>query len=177
MCCKVMSIGELGKPQGKWCKHCDIGNSCKVYTSRPQECRDFYCGYLTWRMLGEHWLPSLCKMVVVFELGGTRVAVHVDASRPSAWREEPFYSDMKEWAQFAAAHMHQVIVCVGDRTTVILPDRDVDLGAVADDERIITVERRTASGSSLDALKLKADDPRIAGMEPGKIHRPDKGTL
>ena len=168
LCCKVLSIQELEKPQGEWCPHCAVGRGCNVYDKRPEECRTFYCGYLTWPVLDEHWFPAKSKMVVVSEVEGTRVAVHVDPGRATAWRQEPYYSEIKQWSVLASRNMHQVVVCIGKRSIVIFPDREVDLGMVADDERIITSETRTAAGMRLDALKLKADDPRIAGLQPGK---------
>ncbi len=50
-----------------------------------------------------------------------------------------------------------------------LPDGETDLGIVEEDERIITRERATPLGIRLEALKLKHDDPLIAGTEPGKV--------
>jgi hypothetical protein len=167
-CCKILSITELGKPMGKWCPNCSIGIRCEIYDSRPAECRDFYCGYLQHPDFDDRWRPDRCKFVIVAELEGTRLAIHMDPGFPSAWRREPFYSKIKEWSAAAAQQMHQVVVCIGKRAIVVLPDRDVDLGLVHDDDRIITWERRTATGKALDAVKMKADDPRIAGMVPGK---------
>ncbi len=118
--------------------------------------------------MGEHWIPSKSKMVVVSELDGSRSAIHVDKSRPNAWREEPFYSEIKEWSAIAAESMHQIVVCIGNRAIVIFPDRDDDLGPVAEDERIVTQETLAPGGGKLlRALKLKASDPRIVGMQPG----------
>jgi hypothetical protein len=169
LCCKVLSITELQKPQGRWCQYCDTGRGCKIYEQRPDECATFHCGYLSWELAGDHWFPARSKMVIVAELDGARVAVHVDPGRPNAWRQEPFYSELKEWSVMASHQMHQVVVCIGSRAIVVLPDRDVDLGVVAEDERIMTAERLLPSGlRRLEALKLKADDPRIAGMIPGK---------
>jgi hypothetical protein len=108
-------------------------------------------------------------MMVVSESNGARIAIHVDPGRPGAWRGEPFYSEIKRWAYQAAAELHQVLVCIGRRSIVILPDQEVDLGIVADDELIITHEVFSQGRMRLEALKLKADDPRIAGLEPGKL--------
>jgi hypothetical protein len=174
LCCKVLGIAELEKPQGDWCRHCDIGRGCKIYDRRPAECRSFHCGYLTWPLAGEHWLPTRCKMVIVSELGGKRVAIHVDPGRPNAWRESPYYEEIKHWAGQAARHGQQVVVGIRNRAIVILPDRDVDLGVIARDERIVVLEREGPDGKMLEALKLKADDPRIAGMAPGEIHGPER---
>jgi hypothetical protein len=46
MCCKVLGITELQKPVGKWCKHCEIGYGCRIYETRPAECRTFHCAWL-----------------------------------------------------------------------------------------------------------------------------------
>ena len=89
-----------------------------------------------------------------------------------AWREEPYYTDLKRWAQSAAADMTQLVVTIGNRAIVILPDEDVDLGPVSSDERIITAEVKTPFGLKLEAMKLKADDPRIAGKPSGRPFRP-----
>ena len=93
--------------------------------------------------------------------------VQVDQGRPSAWRDEPFYSEIKQWSNLGSIEMHQIVVTIGRRTIVIFPDRDVDLGQVADDDRILVGETWSESGPRLEALKLKADDPRIQGISPG----------
>jgi hypothetical protein len=54
-----------------------------------------------------------------------------------------------------------VTVFVGRRAIVIFPDRDVDLGILAEDERTLVLRRRTPGGDQLEALKVKADDPRL----------------
>jgi hypothetical protein len=111
-------------------------------------------------------------MVVAADQEGARIAVHVDPGRPLAWRAEPFYADLKRWAQTAVAEMNQVVVTIGKRVIVILPDRDVDLGPVADDERIALFKFSSSAGPRWEAMKLKADDPRLQGMKPGEVaHR------
>lgn len=165
LCCLVLSIDELNKPKNVWCDHCSTRQACDIYKKRPAECRDFYCGYLTQGDLGEEWKPSNSKIVLVAELDGNRVAAHVHPNRPDAWKREPFYSTLKEWATAAVPHRGQVVACVGRRTYVILPDRDVDLGIVDNDHRIITGERQTPYGIQLEAYKLHKDDPRIQRLE------------
>jgi hypothetical protein len=167
LCCKVLSIKELGKPQGSWCQHCDVGRGCRIYSDRPSECQGFYCGYLTLPMADDHWFPARCKMVIVSELDGNRVAIHVDPDRPSAWRNEPYYSEIKHWARLAAQDMMQVVVSIGNRAIVILPEEDVDLGPVAEDEQIFCGVFLENGNRRLRAMKIRADDPRLAGMKPG----------
>ena len=168
LCCKVLGIIELGSPQGQWCRHCDIGRGCRIYDERPSECRSFHCGYLIWPMTDEHWFPARSKMVIVSELDGKRVAIYVDPARPDAWRERPYHDEIRQWATGAAQQAHQLVVFIGRRAIVIFPDREVDLGPIADDERVITFERRGPAGNVWQAVKLKADDPRIAATESGK---------
>ena len=85
-------------------------------------------------------------------------------SRPHAWRREPYYSTFKKWAVKAAAqrpHMHLIDVMHRDRVTVILPDRDVEIGAVADDE---TIEVLALGDGKLDAriIKRRAEEAPAA---------------
>src|SRR5436190_10168983 len=96
------------------------------------------CGYLSWENAGSHWYPRRCKMVIVSELEGSRIAIHVDPGTPNVWRSEPFYSDIKEWARLGTDQNMQVVVCILNKAIVVLPDREVDLGPVCDDERIIS---------------------------------------
>lgn len=159
-----MPIGAFGKPAGEWCRHCAPGKGCGFYENRPDECRIFECGFLTMTGMTEEWRPSKSKIVLVGELGGARIAAHVDPGSPGAWRREPYYSQLKQWARQAASQRMQVIVCVGRHCYVILPDRDVDLGIVADDEIVLTVVEPTPAGARLDAVKIRKDDPRAAAL-------------
>ena len=167
LCCKVLEITEIGKPRGTWCPNCNVGKSCKIYDHRPDECRTFYCGYLIAPFVTAEWWPAKSKIVLVSELGGKRLAAHVDPGRPRAWRDEPFYSMLKQWSVAAAENTSQVVVYIGNHAIVIFPDRDVDLGLVNADETVITIQQKTPMGLQLEALKVKNDDPRIAGNPSG----------
>ena len=89
-----------------------------------------------------------------------RLIAYVDPGRPDAWKAEPYYSQLKKWSEENVSEGKQVVVFIGHRAIVILPDRDVDLGDVAEDELIITTGRRGPRGIEFDAIKLKPDDPR-----------------
>lgn len=170
MCCKLMGISEIAKPKAVWCPHCDIGKGCRIYDTRPDECRSFYCGYRQWRELGEHWTPASSKLVVAPEMNGSRIAVHVDPGSPSAWRKEPYFSEIKAMAAGALERSHSVVICIGRRVIVIFPDREVDLGPVADDETVVTgVVRRDGTVIRTVAERRKADDPELKGIEPGTV--------
>lgn len=79
-----------------------MGKGCRVYDQRPEPCRTFYCGYLIWGAVPDHWFPARAKIVVVSELG-FRVNFYVDASQPGRWREKPWYDDIKALAVRAIA--------------------------------------------------------------------------
>jgi hypothetical protein len=163
LCCKVLGVRGVDKPQYEWCTYCTVGKGCTIYADRPQDCRDFNCTYIMpGSMVGEHWFPARSKMVLCSDPSVPLIEIHVDKGMPDNWRKEPFYSDLKAWSQRALQDEGQIMVCLPDRNIVILPDRDVDLGKVEKDEVLLRSERMTPSGPVLDIEKVKADDPRLA---------------
>ena len=98
-------------------------------------------------------------MILFTEPDGGRLAIYVDSARPGAWREQPYYREIKQWAAWAARDMRQVIVVVGGRSIVILPDEDIDLGHVEENERISVSEVMQAGRIKLRAMKIRADGP------------------
>jgi hypothetical protein len=153
-----MGVAEIAKKQGQWCPHCVVGSGCRIYDERPQQCRIFNCAYLTQTVVSDEWWPAKSKIVLVGELDQNRIAAHVDPGRPGAWREAPYYATLKQWAAAVAPHNGQIVVCIGNRTIVVLPDHDVDLGVVAEDEEIVTRERPGPAGPVLTVIKRKRDD-------------------
>jgi len=77
MCCRMFDIPELQKPANKWCVHCDIGKSCKIYNDRPSVCADFSCVWLEGRKkgvpFGDELRPDRCK--IVFAQGDDAVTI------------------------------------------------------------------------------------------------------
>ena len=149
MCCKLLAIDVLEKPRGVWCTKCDQKRGCTIYETRPDPCRGFYCGYLRLPDLDERWKPAKAKFLINYEDGANRVVIHADVARPDAWRIEPYYSTIKQWARSAQRQGGMVVVWAGSRATVVLPDRDVDLGVVREDQLIVPVEHKTGQGISL----------------------------
>lgn len=152
LCCKLLGIDALQKPPARWCSHCRAGTGCTIYSERPDECRTFDCLYISGTQLGDHWLPSRSKMVVCVNRAVGRIEIHVDGDRPGAWRTEPFHGEIRSWARTAAADDGQILVCLPDRTIVVLPDEDVDLGKLAADDRIVL----TRTGARIAVRKMKA---------------------
>lgn len=165
VCCKLLSVDELQKPQQQECEHCDVGVGCKIYEQRPRTCAGFYCGYLLNEPIGEEWKPSECGMVLHYEDFANRIVVHVDGEKRDAWRAAPFYGQIKNWATLASFSQGQVIVWEGLDAVAVLPDKEVNLGPVRADQLIITRERRTILGTQFDVILMDRDDPRIAGQQ------------
>ncbi|NIP52227.1 MAG: hypothetical protein GWO26_09655 [Phycisphaerae bacterium] len=60
MCCKLLLIESTGSGLNEWCKHCDPGVGCKIYSKRPQECRDFDCAWLLMERVKPELRPDIC---------------------------------------------------------------------------------------------------------------------
>jgi hypothetical protein len=167
LCCKVMAIATIAKPPGSWCWHCKPPRGCTIYANRPQECETFNCLWLINPKLGEEWKPNRCKMVLVTDCGGKRLIAHVDPQQPDAWKRQPYYAMLKDWAQRSMSFRGQVIAAVGRQMYMIFPDRDVDLGIVGLDEFIVVSEIEIAMGVRLEAAKVGRDDPRALQFQKG----------
>lgn len=157
LCCKLLGIGELNKRPGAWCASCSPPRGCTIYDARPAECRDFACVWLDSPGLSDEWRPSRSKIVLYAIDGGARLIAHVDPGSPNAWREQPFFDQLKRWARQGIRSGPSVVVRIDHRLIAILPDRDVDLGRVAAGDRIFIGERVTPSGLRYVAEVLPAD--------------------
>jgi hypothetical protein len=138
LCCKVLSVPDFDKPAGKWCSHCTPGHGCGIHATRPFACRGFYCEWMISKGLGPEWKPERCKFVLSKTNDGRRLTAHVDPGYAPAWRASPFYENFKIWAAEGVRQdpMHVVDVMIGERITVVLPDRDVEVGLLAPDELV-----------------------------------------
>jgi hypothetical protein len=158
LCCKVFRIDEVESPPGKWCRHCAPGRGCTIHETRPPVCRGFFCLWFYQPGLGPEWKPEKSKIVLNLELNGQRLAAHVDASVPGAWRRSPYYEVLKRWSADAIARQQQVSVWIGQQCIVILPDREIDLGVVGEDEIVVSTTRMTPQGPEHGAEKIKASE-------------------
>ena len=145
LCCKLLRIKAFEKPLGVWCAHCAPGRGgCTIYESRPAECRNFHCDWLTSRALGPEWRPNKCKMFICRE--GNLVTIHVDPSEPEAWRRKPFFSRIKEFAARAVGTEQQVAVRIKDRMIVIFPHKEVDVGTMNPGDQLVVREMVSTAG-------------------------------
>ncbi|MBV9347398.1 MAG: hypothetical protein JOZ70_07710 [Pseudolabrys sp.] len=137
LCCKVVSIAEFQKPAGVWCSHAKPGKGCGIHLTRPFVCRGAYCEWMIAKGLGDEWKPEIAKFALFARENGNRLTAHVDPGNPAAWRREPYYRNFKDWALkglLRRPHIQIIDVMVGEICTVVLPDRDVTVGAIGQDE-------------------------------------------
>ncbi len=163
LCCKLPAVVGMAKPPMVWCKQADPGKGCRIYDNRPNDCRWFYCRYLLHAEIGEHWKPLTSRMVLDYEKtsNGERLAILVDAGRPDLWRKEPYFSDIKRWAEAGARNGTPVIVLQGLDAVVIFPDSEKKLGKVKPGQKISTSVKHGPLGLEFDAELVDAGDPRL----------------
>jgi hypothetical protein len=164
LCCKLLKIEALDKPRSQWCAHCDVGAGCKIYEERPSECQNFHCGYLTMAHIDDHWKPANSKMVIALATDANRLTVFVDPDHPDTWRQEPYYSDIKNWARTAVKIKGRVVVSLGNEVIVVTPDGETNLGTVNDDQIIIAPRKRGSSGDKFEHMIVDRDDPVLEAM-------------
>jgi hypothetical protein len=136
LCCKLLEIdtSELTKPPGVWGQHCTPGQGCGIYPTRPRLCRTFACGWLINPRLGAEWKPNRAKIVLNHDIaanGVSRASFVVDPSFPGRWREEPYYSVIRQCAYRGlaargAAHCWTYIR-IAQRALLVLPHEEVDV--------------------------------------------------
>jgi hypothetical protein len=163
----VLEAVTLDKPMGVLCKHCVVGVGCGVHATRVDECRNYHCGWLLDAALGEEWRPETAHIVISYDLEGRRLNANADPNYPDAWRQEPYYSQLKNWAATALANNRQVVAYVGRHTFVILPDRHVDLGVFTEDDYIFIEHLEDGSWDARKVNEEQAEELRRAGRVPG----------
>ena len=95
LCCKVYALAEFEKPPGVWCRECEPGKGCKIHDKAPEQCRKFFCLWMSDAKLPEGWRPDHAKFVLsIFPPNGF-VYGQVDPGSPGAWRKEPYFAGLK----------------------------------------------------------------------------------
>jgi Fe-S-cluster containining protein len=173
LCCKLLPVAELGKPAAQWCVHAVRGGGCGNYADRPPSCRQFFCAWRRDPNLGAEWKPDLARFVMSSDSGAQALVVTVDPGMPVAWKRQPYYERLKRMSEQAFRQGMKVLVSLRGHLTVILPDRDVPLGAVAPEEIVIWREGMTYAAAlrrDLDPVRaeLSAARPAAAVADPNE---------
>ena len=137
LCCKVYDVPDAGATAGNWCPNCLPGRGCKIYDSRPQQCRAFHCLWITQDFLGPDWKPDKARFVLTMDAATRWLFVQADPGAAQAWRKEPYYAQLKRWA---AAGNRPVIVFVRKHATALTTNGETVLGEIGADERLVLRE-------------------------------------
>ena len=156
LCCKVFDVPAVESVAGQWCRHCLPGRGCGIHLTRPDHCRAFHCLWMTEGWIGPEWKPDRSKMVLTLDPTTRFLFVQVDPGQANSWRREPYYGQLKRWAEASLAQKRHVLVFVNKLATVVLPDRDVPLGAFEPGDRLVARERKTPTGVAIDVEKVRA---------------------
>lgn len=124
LCCKVLPVLELDKPQGKWCQHAGKGTGCRIYQdpARPDACSTWRCMWVgldeNERLPGTLFAalrrPDQVHYVIehgadVFYVDGKGIGcmvIYPDLNYPDAWRRDKVLIEMiKAFAQSRVATM------------------------------------------------------------------------
>jgi hypothetical protein len=159
MCCKVLNIKELKKPPGLWCSHALPGKGCGIYADRPSVCQAFYCGWMIDAKFGPEWKPQKAKFLVWIQPDAAMLHVAVDPDYPNAWTKPPFYAQIKRWAAESAASKRFVFVRIGPRLISVLPDREVDLGVVDPEDKLLVTQRPGTTTFDVEVLPRESVAP------------------
>ena len=164
LCCKLLGIAELQKPMGVWCPHTLKGRGCGIYDQRPHPCRVFECLWLLTDNVADYWKPDQSKMVLAGDETGTLINVIVDASRPDAWKKEPYYGDLKTWAR---QMLWRVQVLTPGHGWIIFPEEDLYLGERRPDDEIAAFGYKEAGNLRQPAVQVRHGDGTITEVLGG----------
>lgn len=125
LCCKLLPVAALYKPQNEWCKHCVPGKGCSSYRLRPKACRDFSCLWLTEDFLNDDWKPSVSKFVLMWEFEEKSLTIVTDPKMPNAWKAEPYFKALMTLCEKHLEEDRLVMILNGEKRYVLLPDGPV----------------------------------------------------
>ncbi|MGD0191172.1 MAG: hypothetical protein ABSD74_10565 [Rhizomicrobium sp.] len=155
LCCKVLAIEALAKPMGQWCPHCTPGSGCKIYETRPEECRTFSCNWLLDPTFPEDWRPDHSRLVFFPDQETRNILVHVDPGTPDAWRREPYHSWLRSKAAEGLNIGASVVVSVGRNATLVLPHGEQYLGVVNSGDQIVISKAMGPDGMMLEVKVIR----------------------
>jgi hypothetical protein len=125
LCCKVFEVKDVAKVAHEWCRHHVPGVGCGIHSVRPKVCRSYQCLWTTDDSLGEEWKPERSGFILHRDVSGIGLWINVDLDHVGAWRNEPYYSQIKIWSEMIRYGTGIVAVSEGDRRFVIFPEQDL----------------------------------------------------
>lgn len=154
LCCKVYALAAFEKPPGVWCRECTPGKGCGIHDEAPEQCRRFFCLWMSDANLPDAWRPDRAKFVLsIFPANGF-VYGQVDPGSPGAWRKEPYFGGLKTLARSILDERRHVIMFLGEEATLVMPDEAVPLGKMTAADHFRIEPAFGPSGPSFRATRV-----------------------
>ena len=154
LCCKVYALPEFAKPPGVWCKHCAPGKGCAIHEAPPDQCRQFFCLWMTDGTMPAEWKPDRARFVLSIYPTNGFVYGQVDPGAPGAWRRAPYFDGLRAMAKTLLEQKRHVIMFVGDQATLVMPDETLSLGAMTANDNFRIEPAFGPNGPTWRATKL-----------------------
>ncbi len=87
------------------------------------------------------------------------IAVHVDPSDPVAWRREPYFQRLKQFAIKGVDLKQRVVVYIRNRVIVIFPNKEVEVGTMNPGDHLVVREIDGPAGRDWKAFIEAAEQP------------------
>ena len=170
LCCKLLPVSALYKPQNEWCKHCVPGKGCASYRLRPKACRDFNCLWLTEDFLDESWKPSSSKFVLMWEFEEKSLTIVTDPKLPNAWKAEPYYTALMALCEKHLSEDRLVMVLTGEKRYVLLPEGLTFVCTAADKFTWTVKKTQTQAGPHYNVIFQSVDtQTNAAPLSPSAV--------
>ena len=122
LCCKLIQVNSLDKPQGKWCEYCKTGKGCTIYSVRPEDCRTFKCLWLMDERLPDTLRPDKSHVVLSATRDGNKIVAHQDVNRPNAYKT----GEIGEWIE-GMSKLIDIIVVTGNKRVLLTTKKEEPL--------------------------------------------------
>ena len=112
MCCKSLPIPfpeDIAKPGNQWCKYWTKKTGCKIYSDRPQICRDYYCAWILDDILPDELRPDRCGAIMHYKEG--ELVVVVSDRNQNAWREGMLGHILDEYPEPFTIYCGGILLC------------------------------------------------------------------
>ena len=119
VCCKVPIIDtpEMKKSPGVLCPNCVAGIGCQIYETRPEVCREHYCGWRHLALLDDSWRPDLSNIYVELKYLSTQDYSGFTAAHPTGLRITLLGELSPEHTELLAANIASLVA--GDIPVVL----------------------------------------------------------
>ena len=125
LCCKIYDVEDLEKKAGQHCHHSGREGGCGIWGLHPKSCQEFKCLWLKHDDMSGLWRPDNAGFVMRLEAGGRNLILDADPDRPAAWKQEPYYSQIKLWSEIMPKNEGLVLCYAPEGLYVVTPMEDL----------------------------------------------------